>query len=127
MLRDKNLIPLSHQHQHALAVCVRLDRALQAGEVDMEAWQAELQQIYESEIVVHFAAEERDLFPAAEKFSASCGDWCWNWWRNMTFCETFFHGPRLGSWIHRASACSLGIFRGTFGKKSGSCLRGCRS
>jgi hemerythrin-like domain-containing protein len=69
MLRDKNLIALSHQHQHALAVCVRLDRALQAGEVDMEAWQAELQQIYESEIVVHFAAEERNLFPAAEKFS----------------------------------------------------------
>jgi len=45
MLRDKNLIPLSHQHQHALALCVRLDRALQAGEVDAEAWQAEIQQI----------------------------------------------------------------------------------
>ena len=29
MLRDRNLIPLSHQHQHALALCVRLDRALQ--------------------------------------------------------------------------------------------------
>jgi len=69
MLRDKNLVPLSRQHQHALALCVRLDRALQAGEMDLEAWQAELQQIFESEIGGHFAAEEKDLFPAAANFS----------------------------------------------------------
>jgi hemerythrin-like domain-containing protein len=68
MLRDKNLIPLSHQHQHCLALCVRLDRALQAGEVDLEAWQAEIQQIFEQEIACHFAAEEKDLFPAAARF-----------------------------------------------------------
>lgn len=69
MLRDKNLIPLSHQHQHALALCVRLDRAIQAGEVDLEAWQAEMQQIFEQEIAVHFAAEERELFPAVTRFT----------------------------------------------------------
>jgi hemerythrin-like domain-containing protein len=69
MLRDKNLIPLSHQHQHCLALCVRLDRAIQAGEVDLEAWQAEIQQIFEQEITFHFAAEEKELFPAAAKFS----------------------------------------------------------
>jgi hemerythrin-like domain-containing protein len=69
MLRDKNLIPLSHQHQHALALCVRLDRAIQAGEVDLEAWQAEIQQIFEQEIAIHFAAEERELFPAAARFT----------------------------------------------------------
>jgi len=65
MLRDKNLIPLSRQHQHALALCVRLDRAVQSGQVDAEAWQAEIQQIFEQEIAVHFEAEERELFPAA--------------------------------------------------------------
>jgi hemerythrin-like domain-containing protein len=69
MLRDKSLIPLSHQHQHALALCVRLDRALQAGEVDLEAWQAEIQQIVEQEINVHFATEEKEIFPAAEGFA----------------------------------------------------------
>ena len=69
MLRDKNLIPLSHQHQHALALCVRLDRAIQAGEVDLEAWQAEMQQIFEQEIAIHFAAEERELFPAVTRFT----------------------------------------------------------
>ena len=62
MLRDKNLVPLSRQHQHALALCVRLDRAIQAGGVDLEAWQAEIQQIFEQEITFHFAAEEKELF-----------------------------------------------------------------
>jgi hemerythrin-like domain-containing protein len=69
MLRDKNLIPLSHQHQRALALCVRLDRALQAKDVDLEAWQAEVQAIFEQEIAVHFAAEEAELFPAASRFA----------------------------------------------------------
>jgi hemerythrin-like domain-containing protein len=68
MLRDKNLVPLSRQHQHALALCVRLDRALRAGEIDLESWQAEIAQIFEQEITVHFAAEEEELFPAAAKF-----------------------------------------------------------
>jgi len=68
MLRDKALIPLSHQHQHCLALCVRLDRAIQAGNVDLEVWQAEVQQIFEQEITFHFAAEEKELFPAAAHF-----------------------------------------------------------
>jgi hemerythrin-like domain-containing protein len=68
MLRDKNLIPLSHQHQHCLALCVRLDRALESGEVDLEAWQAEIQQMFEQEITFHFAAEEKELFPVAARF-----------------------------------------------------------
>jgi len=69
MLRDKNLIPLSRQHQHALALCVRIDRALQAGGVDLEAWQGEIQQHFESEISIHFAAEEKELFPEAKRIS----------------------------------------------------------
>src|ERR1700730_15796072 len=64
---DKNLIPLSHQHQHCLALCVRLDRALQVGDVDLEAWQAEIQQMFEQEIAFHFAAEEKELCPVAAK------------------------------------------------------------
>jgi hemerythrin-like domain-containing protein len=69
MLRDKNLIPLSRQHQHALALCVRIDRAVRSGEVDTEAWQGEIQQLVEQEIAIHFAAEEKALFPAAERYS----------------------------------------------------------
>jgi len=66
MLRDKNLIPLSHQHQHALALCVRIDRALKAGAVVLEPWQTEIEQLFQNEIRYHFEAEETMLFPAAE-------------------------------------------------------------
>jgi len=68
MLRDKNLIPLSHQHQHALALCVRIDRASPIRDIDVVAWQAEIAQLFLSEIKFHFAAEEQVLFPEARKF-----------------------------------------------------------
>jgi hemerythrin-like domain-containing protein len=70
MLRDRNLIPLSHQHQRALALCVRIDRASPVGDADLAAWQAEIAQHFQTEIRVHFAAEEQVLFPAARKFPA---------------------------------------------------------
>lgn len=70
MLRDKNLIPLSHQHQHALAMCVRLDRALAKGDADLNAWQEEIASMWESEIRFHFEAEEKILFPAADKYAS---------------------------------------------------------
>ncbi len=68
MLRDKNLVPLSRQHQHALALCVRLDRALHAGDIDLEAWQSEIHSSFDQEICTHFVAEEKDLFPLASRF-----------------------------------------------------------
>jgi hemerythrin superfamily protein len=68
VLRDKNLVPLSRQHQHALALCVRIDRASPIGEAELAAWQAEIAHHFHSEIAIHFAAEERVLFPAARKF-----------------------------------------------------------
>ena len=69
MLRNKNLIPLSHQHQRALALCVRIDRAQPIRATDLESWQAEIEQLFEQEIEIHFAAEERVLFPAAIRFA----------------------------------------------------------
>jgi len=66
MLRNKNLIPLSRQHQHALALCVRIDRASPVE--DLEAWQAEVALQFRSEIAIHFAAEEKVVFPAARRF-----------------------------------------------------------
>jgi hemerythrin-like domain-containing protein len=72
MLRDRNLIPLSHQHQRALALCVRIERASPIGKADLAAWQAEIAQHFQTEIRIHFAAEESVLFPAAGKFPALC-------------------------------------------------------
>jgi hemerythrin-like domain-containing protein len=68
MLRDPSLIPLSHQHQHALSLCVRLERAGEAGALDLGAWQRELHDHYRNEVHFHFAAEETVLFPAAQRF-----------------------------------------------------------
>jgi hemerythrin-like domain-containing protein len=68
MLRDKSLIPLSHQHQRALALCVRIDRAQPIPDGDLQAWQAEIGQHFEQEIKLHFGLEENVLFPAACRF-----------------------------------------------------------
>jgi hemerythrin-like domain-containing protein len=67
MLRDKSLIPLSHQHQRALALCVRIDRAQPIPTMDLDTWQSEIEQHFEQEIKVHFSAEEQALFPAARQ------------------------------------------------------------
>lgn len=68
MLRDPSLIPLSRQHQHALALCVRIDRASPASEADLTAWRAEIALHFQTEIRIHFAAEEHVVFPEARKF-----------------------------------------------------------
>jgi hemerythrin-like domain-containing protein len=68
MLRDKSLIPLSHQHQHALALCVRIDRAQPIPAANLQDWQVEIAQIFEQEITFHFAAEEAVVFPTARRF-----------------------------------------------------------
>lgn len=68
VLRDANLVPLSHQHQHALALCVRIDRGLRTAN-DIERWNKEIQQLFESEIQHHFAAEEQLLFPDAREYN----------------------------------------------------------
>ncbi|HEX8814168.1 MAG TPA: hemerythrin domain-containing protein [Terriglobales bacterium] len=65
MLRDRNLVPLSHQHQRVLALCVRLDRAIHAGPIDLESWQQEIHETFEREVCVHFEAEEKIVFPVA--------------------------------------------------------------
>jgi len=39
MLRDKALVPLSRQHQHALALCVRIDRTQSSAKDNLESWQ----------------------------------------------------------------------------------------
>jgi len=68
MLRDKSLIPLSHQHQKALALCVRIDRAQPIPDADLQAWQEEIERDFAQEIDVHFSAEESVLFPAAREY-----------------------------------------------------------
>src|ERR1700720_3407929 len=71
MLRDKSLVPLSRQHQHALALCVRIVRASPIDAADLDTWEAEIAQQFQQEIKFHFAGEEAVLFPVASRTSAS--------------------------------------------------------
>jgi hemerythrin-like domain-containing protein len=68
MLRDKSLVPFSHQHQHALALCVRIHRGIESGDTGLRHWQAEIRTAFETEIEAHFDAEEQILFPVGARF-----------------------------------------------------------
>jgi hemerythrin-like domain-containing protein len=77
MLRDKSLIPLSHQHHNALALCVLTERSLAAdtSEANIAKLAARVIDRYELEMVNHFELEETVLFPhlppgAVEQFIA---------------------------------------------------------
>src|SRR5215467_14406458 len=66
MLRDPTLIPLSHHHQHGLALCVMMRRSLAADSSveNVAAWARKAIDRYELELVNHFEIEEQVLFPA---------------------------------------------------------------
>ncbi|MGD0361507.1 MAG: hemerythrin domain-containing protein [Bryobacteraceae bacterium] len=68
MLRDPNLIPLSHQHHNALAMCVLTRRSLRADASPANTGQLARRAVdrYELELANHFEIEEQILFPAME-------------------------------------------------------------
>ena len=65
MLRDPGLIPLSRDHQHALALCVLTQRALRQDDspASVSARAANIVAKFEAEIREHFVFEEEVLFP----------------------------------------------------------------
>jgi hemerythrin-like domain-containing protein len=70
MWRDPSLRCLSREHQHGLALCVRLRRRIQQGnvvEAELERMRHDVRHFYESEARAHFDAEEQVLFPAADR------------------------------------------------------------
>mgnify|MGYP000879439321 CR=1 FL=1 len=73
MLRSPSLIPLSHQHQHGLALCVLIDRGLRGDPSDatVKRLHRQLRSTLETELTHHFQVEERILFPAVRDIIAS--------------------------------------------------------
>jgi hemerythrin-like domain-containing protein len=65
MVRDRNLIPLSHDHQHALALCVQIRHALSeaTAEFAVQTLATSVISHFEIEMRGHFACEEAVLFP----------------------------------------------------------------
>jgi len=65
MKRDPNLHPLSHQHQHGLALTVQIDRALrdERGPERLTALSELAERMWTVELRGHFEVEEQTLFP----------------------------------------------------------------
>ncbi len=78
MLRDPSLIPLSHQHQHGLALAVLIERGLKADPSPRKATElcGKVADTFELELVHHFEVEEQVLFPAVRDRLASDGNPC---------------------------------------------------
>lgn len=68
--RHDSLIPLSHQHQHALALAVIVRRRFGIAK-DERAWRAEqverIQKAWKAELKGHFEVEEGLLFPEMQR------------------------------------------------------------
>jgi len=66
MLRHRSLIPLSHQHQHGLALCVMTRRSLEAdaSAENVAKLARKIADRFELELENHFEIEEQTLFPA---------------------------------------------------------------
>src|SRR5712692_10405809 len=69
--RHDSLIPLSHQHQHALALAVIIRRRF-GMKKDEAAWReetaAKVRKLYSAELTGHFEVEEEVLFPQMETY-----------------------------------------------------------
>lgn len=68
MTRHPSLIPLSHDHHHALALALRcrkqaLGQIKPMGAVGLAERAKEFLDFYEKNLRAHFAAEEQELFP----------------------------------------------------------------
>ena len=65
MRRDRSLIPLSHQHQHGLALCVLIDRGLKkdTSRENVDKLSKMVADMAEIELLSHFQVEEDILFP----------------------------------------------------------------
>jgi hemerythrin-like domain-containing protein len=70
MLRDPSLIPLSHQHQHGLALAVLIDRGLKEDPTPEKAGELarKVAAMADAELLGHFRVEEETLFPSVRGF-----------------------------------------------------------
>ncbi|MBI1357781.1 MAG: hypothetical protein GC160_25875 [Acidobacteria bacterium] len=75
MWRDPALRPLSHQHQHGLALTVVLQRALQAdaSPQTVRRLAEDVLRMWQVELAGHFQVEEELLFPAVREALAEPG------------------------------------------------------
>jgi quercetin dioxygenase-like cupin family protein/hemerythrin-like domain-containing protein len=64
MKRHASLVPLSHDHHHALVQARRLSRAAAGTDAERREAAADFVRFFSTETVKHFREEEEELFPA---------------------------------------------------------------
>jgi hemerythrin-like domain-containing protein len=72
--RHSSLIPLSREHHYALLLCLRIRRGAARHGEDLgwlRAKAADVARFFESDLRLHFKAEEEVLFPAMKEFSGA--------------------------------------------------------
>jgi hemerythrin-like domain-containing protein len=71
--RHSSLIPLSREHHYALMLCLRINKGMKENENNFSWLKKKAEnavKFFESELVMHFRAEEEVLFPATLQLSA---------------------------------------------------------
>lgn len=69
--RHNSLIPLSREHHYALMLCLRVHRGIKVHQEDLDWLRAKAEnavRFFESDLALHFKAEEEVLFPAMLQF-----------------------------------------------------------
>jgi quercetin dioxygenase-like cupin family protein len=74
MKRTPSLIPLSHDHHHALVAARRLRQAAKTEQIERGAAVAEFLGFFATETVAHFRLEEEVLFPTLARAGDEAGE-----------------------------------------------------
>jgi quercetin dioxygenase-like cupin family protein/hemerythrin-like domain-containing protein len=74
MKRHRHLVPLSHDHHHALVEARRLRRAADRVDADRRAAVTAFLRFFSTETIRHFREEEEQLFPALVDHDGADGD-----------------------------------------------------
>jgi iron-sulfur cluster repair protein YtfE (RIC family) len=72
--RHDSLVPLSREHHYALMLCLRIHRGIERHQADpnwLQAKAAQAIRFFESDLTLHFRAEEEVLFPAMRDFTGA--------------------------------------------------------
>jgi iron-sulfur cluster repair protein YtfE (RIC family) len=73
-MRHSSLIPLSREHHYALMLCLRINRGLIAYQTDLLWLEKKTDQalrFHDTELTIHFKAEEEILFPSMKGFQSA--------------------------------------------------------
>lgn len=92
--RHESLVPLTHDHHHALVQARRLESAAEAGESDRTIQARSFLEFFENDTLAHFREEEELVFPLVVDASDA----------KRTLTQLLFEHVQLHAWVGRLRA-----------------------